>query len=79
MEHLIQILRDEIIHSEEVLQDIKNKDNPEFSKGYWSGKSSAYSYVLSKVLEELKIELKPDQSLIAEAENLIPKGSFCQP
>jgi hypothetical protein len=77
---LVEFLRQEIANTNDVKErGFEGRENPEFSKGYNCGKNSAYQDVFLK-LEKIGVEIKPDLSLIAEAENLIskyPHGFYC--
>ena len=61
--------------------ELKNSGNPnskldsEESRYYNSGKLTAYTDILRKLVEN-GITFEPDTKLIAEAETLIPKGPF---
>ncbi len=76
---LIDFLRGQISKCAEVLAKPKITGEKtlerEFSRGFWSGRRDAYSTALYELASK-GVEMKPDLNLIAEAENLIPKGGF---
>lgn len=77
VEELVNFLREGILKCEEIVQnkDRQTKNDPEFSRGYWSGQGKAYGDVLRKLVD-LGVTFEPDQKLIYEAETLIPKDNF---
>ena len=77
---LVDCLRSEILKCEEIINRPKSTDHgtgndPEFSRGYWTGRKSACHYIFSKLVES-GVKFEPDLNLISEAENLIPKGAY---
>ena len=73
---LIEYLRAKYIKASQSVDKRKSggetANGKDFSVGYWSGQRAANIELLRQLIK-MGVEFKPDESLIAEAENLISK------
>ena len=64
MNEIVDYIRAEMERAESTKTRAKDKSNPEFSSGYWGGRSAVLTEILDKIVQS-GFKLKIDLSLVS--------------